>query len=189
MDFSGVGDFLIENGLSLLGGVIGGPAGAGVGKLIASAIGSDSDDPKDIMATLNGNPEAMSALRALQENHRHELESLQLHAQIQNAAHVNVTMQAEIKSSDRFISRARPSLIWAVSASVVLEIMVGGAIVLLKPEHMNDFVALCSAIAIPQSVAGAMCGVYMKQRSNDKALSAGHKPSPGLLAGLIAKTS
>ena len=44
MDWSKVGGFLLENGLPLLGGLVGGPAGAGIGTIIAGALGSD-DNP------------------------------------------------------------------------------------------------------------------------------------------------
>ena len=55
---------------------------------------------------------------------------------------------------------------------------------LFKPDQMMSFVALCQAMSIPQGTAAAVCGVYMKKRSDDKMLKEGKEPKP-LFAGLF----
>jgi len=61
----------------LLGGVIGGPAGAGVGSLIASAFGVE-DEPNAVMAAIEADPEAAIKLQELQITHKYDLERIKL---------------------------------------------------------------------------------------------------------------
>lgn len=59
----------------LLGGVIGGPAGAGIGGLVASALGV-KDDPESIMKAVKSDPQAAVKLRELELSHKHDLEKM-----------------------------------------------------------------------------------------------------------------
>lgn len=186
MDFGKIGNFLLENGLHLLGGVLGGPAGAGIGTMIAQSIGADSAEPDAIMKTLQVNPDAIMALKQIEETHAHELRILLIQGEFNNLTEVNKTMREEVKSDDWFVRRARPSLIWAVGGSIVLEIFVGALVMLTDPTQMAAYTALCAAIATPQGVAAAMTGVYMKKRSDDKAVAAGQDPKP-LFGGVVGK--
>ncbi len=47
-----------SKGASLLGTVLGNPAGGAIGGLLARAVGAYSDDPGDILAAMNANPRA-----------------------------------------------------------------------------------------------------------------------------------
>lgn len=108
----------------------------------------------------------------------------ELEAVISNRNKTQDTMQKEGENEDRFVRRARPALLWSIGVSIILEIIVGGIIVLFKPDQMMSFVALCQAMAVPQGTAAAVCGVYMKKRSDDKMLKEGKEPKP-LFAGLF----
>ena len=68
-----------------------------------------------------------------------------------------------------------------------LEIIVGAIVILIEPSAMVDYVSMCEAMMIPQGVAASMCGVYMKQRSNDKVVAAGHVPSAGIFNQVAGK--
>jgi hypothetical protein len=185
MDWGKIGDFLIGNGLPLLGGAVGGPVGAGVGKVIASAIGAGSGEPEEVMGILTADPNAVLELKKVEAEHRHELRKITLEGEIANLGEINRTMREEIKSEDAFVRRARPGLVWAISGSVVLEVLAAVAVVFIAPEQIANLGTLYGAISIPQSIAAAVCGVYMKKRSDDKLVAAGGTTGPGLLSGVL----
>lgn len=187
MDWGRVGGFLLENGLPLLGGVLGGPAGAAAGKLAASALGLTADDPAAVLEAVTGDPAAIAKLRELEARHRHELESLSLQAEIRSIAEANATMREEIRSEDPFVRRARPAFLWVIAFSILVEVLIALIAVLMVPEALGSLAELYSALSIPQGVAAAMCGVYLKKRSDDKAVSAGVPPGPGLIGALAAR--
>lgn len=94
MNLKEIGKTLAEYGLPILGGAIGGPGGAAVGKMIASAIGASSDKPEDIAAALTNNSEALVQLRTIEAQFALGMRQ----ADSSDLAQVNQTMQAEAKS-------------------------------------------------------------------------------------------
>src|SRR3990167_11058137 len=68
MDWKSIGGQLAKIGLPLLGGAIGGPAGAVVGKSLASALGLGQDATPEQTATALGNMtgEQLVAIRAIE---------------------------------------------------------------------------------------------------------------------------
>jgi hypothetical protein len=186
MNWDKVGGFLVENGLPLLGGVLLGPAGAAGGKLIAGALGLSKDDPAAAMETLVGDPSKLVALRELETRNRHELETLTLQAEIRSVAEVNATYREEIKSEDAFVRRARPMFLYVVAFSILIEVLIALVVVLAAPERIGDLANLFGALSVPQSIAAAMAGVYLKKRSDDKAVAARVPPQGGLIQALAA---
>lgn len=185
MDWKKIGDFLIGNGLPLLGGAVGGPVGAGVGKVIASAIGAGSGEPDEVMEILTADPNAVLELKKLEAENAHEFRKIALESEIANLGEINKTMREEVGSEDAFVRRARPFHIWALGISVLLEVLAAVVAVFFAPEQIANLATLFGAIAIPQSISAAVCGVYMKKRSDDKMVAAGETPGPGLLGGVL----
>jgi Holin of 3TMs, for gene-transfer release len=88
----------------ILGGLLGGPAGAAVGGLIASALGT-SNDPAQISAALATNPDAFVKLKQIESEQAVRLrelavaaESNRLQAETAQIATVNTSIQAETKA-------------------------------------------------------------------------------------------
>lgn len=80
MDWKSIGGSIAKLGLPLLSGAIGGPAGlavAGVGKLIASALGVE-ETPEAVHAALKADPEAYVKLQVAEMNNKLELEALKM---------------------------------------------------------------------------------------------------------------
>lgn len=61
----------------LLGGVVGGPAGAGIGGIIASALGVEND-PLSISEAIKADPNIAVKLREIELNHKADLERIAL---------------------------------------------------------------------------------------------------------------
>jgi len=61
----------------LLGGVVGGPAGAGIGSVIASAFGVE-DNPNAVLNAIKKDPQAAIKLKKIELDHKVELEKITL---------------------------------------------------------------------------------------------------------------
>jgi hypothetical protein len=82
--------------------LVGGPAGASIGALVASALGVGST-PEAGMQSLTTDPTAAIKLREVEAKRQVDLQALlvdqskaEIAAQVQNAADVNATMRAEV---------------------------------------------------------------------------------------------
>lgn len=101
-DWKAIGKSLADIGLPLLGTAIMGPAGAAVGSLIASALGSGTS-PAEVAAAVTqaasgANPDAILKLRELELNHQAKLFSMTVDAETRQIEAVNKSMQAESQS-------------------------------------------------------------------------------------------
>ncbi|MDH3327106.1 MAG: hypothetical protein OEM38_10360 [Gammaproteobacteria bacterium] len=78
MDWKDLGKSLVSQGASLLGGVLGGPAGAVAGKMVAGLFGTDPDSPEEAMNAIQADPDALSKLKEFEMRHKEKLQELQL---------------------------------------------------------------------------------------------------------------
>lgn len=74
MDWSDLGK-TVASAAPLLGGVVGGPLGAGIGSIIASAFGVENE-PNAIDAAIKSDPNAAVKLREIELSHKEKLEEL-----------------------------------------------------------------------------------------------------------------
>ena len=88
----------------VIGALLGGPAGAAVGALVSSALGTDNT-PDAVYAKLQADPSALAAVRELEITHAADLQRLQVQAESNRLAAdtariqtVNATMQAEAQT-------------------------------------------------------------------------------------------
>ena len=78
MDWRSVGNTAIAVGAPLLGGALFGPAGAAVGSIIAGKFGvSPESTPDQVMAAINGDPDAALKLRQIETTHVERLQELE----------------------------------------------------------------------------------------------------------------
>jgi len=127
MDWKEVGKKIAKIGAPLLGGVLGGPAGAGIGTLVASLFGADPDDPADVLQKMAADPEAAVKLRELELRHAERLEEMALrHAEIDAEERitaireVNATMRTESQSEHWPQYSWRPANGFSFPAAVIL---------------------------------------------------------------------
>jgi hypothetical protein len=66
---------MVGKAAPLVGTLLGGPAGAAVGSLVAAALGV-MDDPEEVKAALAGNPDAFAKIQELQVNAKIQLQQL-----------------------------------------------------------------------------------------------------------------
>lgn len=78
MDWKGVGNAVIKAGAPLLGGALFGPAGSVIASIISGKFGvSPESTPEQILAAINGDPDAALKLRQIETTHVERLQELE----------------------------------------------------------------------------------------------------------------
>ena len=158
-----------------VGAALGGPAGGAVGGLIATALGVDKTPEAVEQAT--GNPEAALKLKQIEQEHQREILSLTLQAETTRLSEINKTMRAETQTDSTFRGGWRPFNGWMLSLSLASVNLGMVAVVLMDPTQLTAAVDVLIWSVVAQ---GAVQGINIKQRSNDKARQLGQSPT-GLL--------
>lgn len=78
MNWMDIGKQAIQMGAPILGGALGGPAGAAVGAMIANQFGIDTPTPDNIMAAIKSDPEAALKLREVELRHQERLTEMEV---------------------------------------------------------------------------------------------------------------
>jgi len=105
MDWKALGKKIVGLGAPLVGTALAGPAGGTVGAMVANLFGADPEDPEDVAAKIEADPQAVFKVRQMQLNHRERLEELALeHARLETeqavtqVREVNATMRVEAQA-------------------------------------------------------------------------------------------
>lgn len=180
---------LIGGSAPLIGTLIGGPAGAAVGGLVANALGVDNT-PEAIEQELKNNPDALLALKKLEMEHERELKQLAFkHAELESderklaMSQQHSTMQAELASNDPYVRRWRPTFGYAICLAWCLLFFGLAFSMVFSPEKAADVINSVVALTPLFSVALAVLGVNIHKRSLDKQTNAGRNPI-GMATGL-----
>lgn len=106
MNWSDLAKSLASIGLPLLGAALPIPGGAAIGSALASAIGSKSAAPEDILATLTASADAVAKAKEFEATHREKLLDMAIQYEVEmrkadsaDLATVNATMQSEAVAS------------------------------------------------------------------------------------------
>lgn len=95
MDWKELAAAVAKIGLPLLGAVLPIPGGMAIGTALASAIGSPSSKPEDILATLTASADAVEKAKQFELTHQETMLKLQLDAEVAQVESVNKTLQTE----------------------------------------------------------------------------------------------
>ena len=110
-------------------------------------------------------------------------------------------MRVEYGSSDPYVRRWRPTwgyvsaAAWAIEALAIVAALIGGTVAALIGQATTAQVLLgampgiIGAMAALWSIALAVLGVSITQRSKDKALQLGKDPAPSMLDAVIRRIS
>ncbi len=195
MKWSDVGN-IIANAAPVVAGLLTGPAGVAVtvGGLIAKTIGSDAD-PVSVAAALQADPAAFERVRKFELENETTLTRLHLEAETAQLAEVNQTIRAEAASLDPYVRRWRPTFGYSVAMAWAMQ-MIGLTIILghavmkdpaTAPGIIDSMARVISSLMVLWGVALSVLGINVKKRSDDKQISAGKTPEPGVLGTLLHK--
>jgi hypothetical protein len=116
---------IVGKGAPLLGTLSGGPPGALIGGMIASALGSENT-PEGVSAAIANNPDAYLKLKELELNNKTKLEEIatslaiaEINATKESAVEVNKTMQAEASSEHWQTYSWRPFIGFSVGVNIL----------------------------------------------------------------------
>jgi len=189
MDWKELGTEIAKVGLPLLGAALPVPGGAAIGAALASAIGSKSANPSDILATLTASADTQLKAKQFEEAHQEKLmqmaydhEVAMRQADSADISSVNATMQAEASASasEAWYQKAwRPANGFSVAlGSFVAVLFVCSlfyqAMFLHMPDGMtilqvvNVVPQLATAVATILAVPGAAVGIAAWHRGKMK---------------------
>lgn len=174
MDWKEIGKSLAAIGLPLLGAALPIPGGAAIGSALASAIGSTSTNPADILASLQANADALVKAKQFEEQHREKLMEMayqyevdQRKADSADVASVNATMQSEAGASaseNWWQTGWRPFNGYVLGLASL--ITVGGVFYLAflalsgkDANALNAIPTIVSSIAMVLAIPGAAVGI------------------------------
>ncbi len=175
MDWSDVAE-VVGKAAPMLGGLLGGPAGAGVGHLIAGVLGVECDQAK-VKEAMQADPDAVVKLQRLQQEHERELMTLALEAETNRLAEVNKTMRAEAGAGDAYVRRWRPTFGYMVALSWALQSIAIGWTIVATPEQSGVVAQTITALTPMWAIALSILGITVHKRSQDKQVAAGQAPS------------
>jgi hypothetical protein len=105
MDLKTIGEEIAKIGLPLLGAVLPIPGGAAIGAALASAIGSPSAEPVDILAKLTQDADALQKARQFELAHTETMLKLQIEQEQNEYAHDAAI--AQVSAGDTANARER----------------------------------------------------------------------------------
>lgn len=136
----------------ILGGLLGGPAGAAVGSLVSAALGTDNT-PDAVNKAILASPDAALKLAELQENAKVQLQQLAVTAEQNRLANELAVYQAEVSDRDSARQLAakqprdwvRPTITFALLAGsmcVMLYILSGRSESVLKDSNSFGLIGI-----------------------------------------------
>jgi hypothetical protein len=153
----------------LLGTLLGGPAGAAVGGMIASALGTGAN-PEEVSQAL-ASPDSLVKLREIEATRQGRLQELatdqakaELAAAAQNAGDINKTMQAEAVAEHWPTYGWRPAIGFSVALAVLLSVLTvfvayGAALFYGHAEGLAQLPGILAAIAGIIAVVSPILGI------------------------------
>ncbi len=174
MDFTALANALLKAGAPILGGALGGPAGAAAGALVVNTLGPmlglDADaGPDEIVAGITHNP---SGAAIVQEAEAQIGKSV---AEIEAAVldTINQTARLELQSESWFVRHARPFNMWVIGGvtggyGACLVAATGSAVFWKDPSALNILVANAAVVGLLLTPCGAVAGVSAWGRTREK---------------------
>ena len=192
----GLGDLarkMIGAGAPILGGLLGGPAGAAVTKIVAGRLGVRGD-ADEIAAALDRDPAAAVRLREIEADQAVSLERVALESEASRLAaathrvsEASRIIRKEIASDDAFVRRGRPAIAWSAAISLFGLKALAAVVFLWRSEMASAFIEFMRAITPIIVIELTAAGYYVSRRSRDKQVAAGQDPGPGLFGALAGK--
>ncbi len=163
----------------LLGGALGGPAGAAIGSIIASKFGGSTDNTQDLLSKIQLDPQAREKLLEIQSNNQLELERIKM-TMVTNKLDNEIKSQ-EIEFKDRDSARSREVKLAEAGVkdrttsilSYIILFLISVTVMLLffKTVPDDNQVMMASALSALTSMGAASIAYYfgsIKSKENDK---------------------
>lgn len=174
------------------------PGGGAIGSLISAAFGT-KNDPSEIMAAIERDPQAAVKLKEIESTEAIELKriamqsvTLQLAEKTKQVLAVNATMQEEAKSDNWWTSGWRPfwgfisgGAFFVISCAICY--LAYKAVIGKQPEALTMIPQLISSLAMLFSIPMAILGVTAWHRGQLQRTRAGEVRQPGLIGAITQR--
>jgi hypothetical protein len=186
MDWSDLAGKVIGLGAPMLGGALGGPLGAGAGKILADALGVPEPTPAAVNTAIEQAADPNAAVAAARQAESEWLTAL---AEIGKAqvAEVGATQRAEMASSDPLQRWWRP--LYALELSLVecpaFALTLLHALWIGHDAGINGFASLSALFMAYFGARFGVLGVYITGRTREKQASATGELPPTLIGELL----
>lgn len=161
--------------------LMGDKAGDVAGKVVDAAnLVTGAETSQEALNRIKHNPELQLKLQQ-EMNH---IVLAELEAENKQLATINATMRTEYTSGDSFVRRWRPFFGYTIAVTWFVQMSALGVVIVISP---NDAPAVINAMVNLSgmwAIALAVLGVSVKKRSDDKQVSAGQTPTPGVFQNL-----
>jgi hypothetical protein len=119
MDLKTFGEELAKIGLPLLGAALPIPGGAALGTALASAIGSPTDKPEDVLATLGQSADAIEKAKEFQA--QNSMQVLQIHLDYQKSMYAEEVADRQSARTLQQVTQSLtvPMLAWAIIGTFI----------------------------------------------------------------------
>lgn len=99
------------------------------------------------------------------------------------------TMRAELAPDGPYVRRARPTFLYAMALSWLVQTLALSIAVVFHPEQAGVVITAAAGLTAMWGMALAVVGVAVKTRSDDKARALGHEVPTALqsIAGLLVR--
>jgi len=176
---------MVGKAAPLLGTLLGGPAGAAVGSLVASALGVE-DKPDAVHRALEADPNLLLKLRETEMQQQTELQRMMVESETTRLTQVNETMRAELASGDKFKSYWRPLFGYVMAVTWGAIMLAATYQILFAPDKAANTLNALGQLSGLWSVGLAVLGINVWKRSDDKALAFGQQKE-GLISALATR--
>jgi len=165
---------------SALGGPVAGGITSGAADMVTGMLGIENTPEALVAATED--PEKRNELIRINNDHKRELENMRLDAEkarmqeeTKRLSETQQTIRTELGSESTYRAGWRPFAGWVLAGSFMLLNAAMGYAIVTDPAIVGDpeFTGMLIWLIVSQ---GALQGVNIKKRSDDKALAAGGSP-------------
>lgn len=176
---------IVGKAAPLLGTLLGGPAGAAAGSLVASVLGVDNE-PDEVKKALEADPSLLLKLREAEMQQQTELQRMMVESETQQLSQVNETIRAELASGDKFKSYWRPLFGYVMALTWGTVMLAATYQILFKPDYASATIAALGQLSGLWGIGLAVLGINVWKRSDDKAMAFGRQPA-GILSAVATR--
>jgi hypothetical protein len=181
MNWLSLGKKIATLGATVLGSAVGGPLGGIAGTLVGKLLGVDpKSGPRGIGDAIDALGPDAAKIKLQQIENEHAEVLAQINALQVQTQQTNQTMRVEYGSADPYVRRWRPTwgyvsaAAWGLEALAIMVAVIMAAVLALRSNTAGEQALLGSVTSLVYALAGmwtvalAVLGINMVQRSKDK---------------------
>lgn len=200
MNWLSLGKKIATIGATVLGSAVGGPLGGIAGTLVGKLLGVDpKSGPRGVSDAIDALGPDAAKIKLQQIENEHGEVLAQINALQVQAQQTNQTMRVEYGSADPYVRRWRPTWgyvsagAWALEAIAIMAAVIIAAVLALRSNPAGAQALLGAVTSLVYALAGmwtlalAVLGINVVQRSKDKRTQIGAPAGKSEIASLIEK--